>query len=424
MDPSTARDSILTAPPDIWLTSARLTDGSTVDVLTGDGVVRRVVPAGGAATDQHALARAAADGRRTPRVDLTGYLLLAAPAEPHAHLDKSGTWDEIGPGSGELLDAVRAWERWSARREREDIVLRADRTLALLVAHGASAVRTHAAIHPEEEQPSAVSALMELRERWRHRVRVQVVAMLSPRTPDGAAKRAIEAGADLLGGSPHRADDPGAEVRRLFDLAEALEVGLDVHTDESLTPSVHTLPLLADLVLSRGFPFPVTASHCVSLGQLPAPTVGRTAERLARAGIGVVTLPITNLYLQGRGLHPVPRGLTAVGDLLAHGVVVAGGGDNVADPFNPMGRADPLETASLLVTAAHLSVAEAWAAVSDAARRVLGLAPAGPAPGMVADLLAVRASGLAEAIGQATEDRMLFTAGRQVSKVTVRRELY
>ena len=65
-------------------------------------------------------------------------------------------------------------------------------------------------------------------------------------------------------------------------------------------------------------------------------------------------LPQTNLFLQGRD-HPVamPRGLTAIAALREAGALVAAGADNVQDPFNLVGRSDPLETAALLVMAGH-----------------------------------------------------------------------
>ncbi len=58
------------------------------------------------------------------------------------------------------------------------------------------------------------------------------------------------------------------------------------------------------------------------------------------------------------------RGLTAVAALRDAGVPVAAGADNIRDPFNPLGRTDPLETASLLAAAAHLTPAQALAAVT------------------------------------------------------------
>ena len=77
---------------------------------------------------------------------------------------------------------------------------------------------------------------------------------------------------------------------------------------------------------------------------------------MAAAGIAVVALPATNLYLQGREhQQAMPRGVTAVRALREAGVVVAAGADNLQDPFNPLGRACPFETAALMVLTAHLS---------------------------------------------------------------------
>ncbi len=186
-----------------------------------------------------------------------------------------------------------------------------------------------------------------------------------------------------------------AATETLLAIAADLGVGVDLHTDETLDPSANGLAELADIVTSTGFDRPVTASHCVSLGVQTVERQRELAEAVAAAGITVVTLPATNLYLQSRDQQQaMPRGLTAVKALRAAGVVVAAGGDNLQDPFNPLGRACPFETAALMVLAAHLSPAEAWAAVADEARRAAHRPPLAVAPGAPADLLAVRAPSL------------------------------
>src|SRR6202035_5282743 len=134
----------------------------------------------------------------------------------------------------------------------------------------------------------------------------------------------------------------------------------------------------------------VTASHCVSLGVQPAKGQQRTAEAAAAAGITVVALPQTNLYLQGRGHRTaMPRGLTAVPALRAAGVTVAAGGDNLRDPFHPLGRGDALEVAALMVTCGHLDASDALDCVTVAPRVALGLPPVQVAPGSRADLVAL-----------------------------------
>ena len=56
-----------------------------------------------------------------------------------------------------------------------------------------------------------------------------------------------------------------------------------------------------------------------------------------------------------------PRGLTALLALSKAGVNVAAGADNLQDPFNLVGKGDPLETAALMVMAGHYLPAAAYA---------------------------------------------------------------
>jgi cytosine deaminase len=148
----------------------------------------------------------------------------------------------------------------------------------------------------------------------------------------------------------------------------------------------------------------------------------RVAAEVTRAGVGVVTLPQTNLFLQGRDSPTAtPRGLTAIRALLDAGATVAGGGDNVRDPFNTMGRADAFETASLLVTAGHLLPREAVQAVTAGARAVMGLPEVAVRVGSPAELVAVRALSHTEAIAAASQDRVVIHRGRVVSRTRVER---
>jgi cytosine deaminase len=147
-----------------------------------------------------------------------------------------------------------------------------------------------------------------------------------------------------------------------------------------------------------------------------------TAEEVAAAGVAVVALPQTNLFLQGRE-HRVatPRGLTAVRALLAAGATLAAGADNLQDPFNLVGRGDPFETAALMVMAGHLTPEEAWATVTDGSRTALGLAPAGPCVGATADLLAVDAPSLRAAVASAPAGRTVVHHGRIVAAQRLQR---
>ena len=207
-------------------------------------------------------------------------------------------------------------------------------------------------------------------------------------------------------------------------MAHRFGTGIDIHADEQLTPHMLSVQSLARRVQQRPVPGTVTAGHCVSLGTLDQATLSGVLTDLKAGGVGVVTLPITNLYLQGWE-HPswTPRGLTALRGLLDAGIMVAAGGDNIRDPFNPVGRADPLETVALLVVAGHLTLDEAMAAATHGSRAVMGLPPAGTAPGLVADLLAVKGSDLADIVARAPEDRVVFHRGNVVAASRTQRRM-
>jgi cytosine deaminase len=240
-----------------------------------------------------------------------------------------------------------------------------------------------------------------------------------------ALRDAIDLGVDLVGGCPHLEPDGPGSIAHLLHTAGDAGLGVDLHTDETLDPAVLTLRELARQVATSGFERSVTASHCVSLGMQPVDVQAEVAREVADSGISIVPLPQTNLFLQGRD-HPtaMPRGLTAIHALVDAGVVVAAGADNVQDPFNLVGRSDPLETAALLVMAGHVLPDAAYDMVSNNVRRVMGLAPVTFRPGDPADFVAIDAPSIRGAIADAPLDRKVFKNGRLVASSATSRRVH
>ena len=346
-------------------------------------------------------------------LDLSGYLVLPAPAEPHAHLDKALTAERVKVQAGDLGAAIDAWHEHRRTLSVDDIADRAERAARLSLRRGVTAIRTHVDVG-EGIQLRAAEALIDVRERLRGLVDVQVVALSYPLAgAAGAANRALvraamELGVDVVGGAPHIDADPIGHMEVCLELAAEFERPVDLHMDEHTRSSLD-LAELARMV-SEGFRYPVTASHCSSLGMQPAELQDRVAADVAQAGIAVVSCPGTNLHLQAQAERTAkPRGITALHALLDAGVTVAGGGDNVQDFFHPLGCGDPLQTAGLLVLGGQLDIPTAYRLVSEGARAAMGLPVGDPA-----DQLAIRARSLQEALATTTEDRIVFRAGRLV----------
>jgi cytosine/creatinine deaminase len=402
-------------PGDLVLRGVTLADGTEADVgLRGAAIVSVTAP--GVRADEVD----EVDDARV--VDLAGHVLLTAAVETHAHLDKAFLAERLVNRTGDLSGAIDSMVAARPRLTVEDTIERAERAARLLAANGFRAVRSHVDATLDHGLRS-VEALVEVRQRVADVIDVEVVAMSGwpVAGEEGGPQRALlraalAAGADLLGGCPHLDHETRPATEVYIELAGEGGVGLDLHTDETLDPDVDGLSDLASLVTATAFAHPATASHCVSLGTKPPDRQRAVAEAVAAAGVAVVALPATNLYLQGRDHQTaMPRGLTAVRALEAAGVVVAAGGDNFQDPFNPIGRACPFETAALMVLVAHLDPSEAWAYVTERAALATGRPPARIAPGEPADLIAVPARSLREAIATGAPRRRVWRRGVEIT---------
>ena len=382
------------------------------DVLIVDGVISKIATS------------IATPDFDTDVVDLDGYVLSPAAVEPHAHLDKAFLAEAIANPTGDLMGAITAMQSSRHLLTVDTIVERAERAARLMAANGFRFVRTHADLTVEHGLRS-IEALTEVKRRVADVIDVEIVALTGwPVVGRAAAAQrallleAMAAGADLVGGCPHLedADDIATATEYFLEVATDHGVGVDLHTDETLDPEVLGLTHLAEMVLA-GFEHPVTASHCVSLGVQTADRQREIAQRVAEARISVVALPHTNLFLQGRGRAPMPRGLTAVAALRAAGVNVAAGADNLQDPFNPVGRACPFETAGLMIMTSHLLPLDAWSTVTTDAAAATGAPSVELAPGSPGDLVAVRAATVREAIAFGPNDRMVWRRGHTVPSV-------
>ncbi|MFM7746163.1 MAG: amidohydrolase family protein, partial [Actinomycetota bacterium] len=327
-------------------------------------------------------------------IDGDGGLLTESLVETHAHLDKAYLAELIPNPTGDLMGAITAMVANRHVMTVENTIERAERAVYTMVRNGVTTIRTHADV-TEENGLTSVEALLEVRRRTADIVDLQIVALLGwPVTGSRGevhrrlAREAVGMGVDIIGGCPHLDEDALLANAELVDLAGELDVPLDLHADEHTDADRTSLVNLAERVLASGFDRGVTASHCVSLGMQDVDSQRSTAGKLAEARVAVVALPQTNLFLQGRDMQSaMPRGLTAVKHLRDAGVRVAAGSDNLQDPFNPIGRGDPLDAAGLMILTAHLLPDDALASVTSVARAVVGAPVSGPIVGARADLM-------------------------------------
>lgn len=344
---------------------------------------------------------------------------LPALVEPHVHLDKAFSLHLTGPGS-DLAGAVAATTSLRQTTDRAALMARGRRLLESVQCWGVGALRAHVNVDPSVGL-LGVEAALGLREEYRDRLRLQVVAFASRHALPGRVTRelleeAARLGCDALGGSIGTEDDPEPVLEVVFELAEAHGLGVDLHVDEHTEPRCPGLRALISTTLRRGMAGRVVAAHCSALACVEAKERASLVEGLAAAGITVTALPLTNLFLQGRESGRGLRGIAPVRELLQAGVRVICGSDNVQDAFLPYGNGDPLTAAFVLGIAGQLTSdaerAALTAMVTSTAAEALGLVDYGVAPGRRADLVVLECEPPQQPVASLPRRALVVQGGR------------
>ncbi|MGH7775957.1 MAG: amidohydrolase family protein [Candidatus Dormibacterales bacterium] len=355
-------------------------------------------------------------------------LCLPAFIDTHVHLDKALIRPQLREHDGSLAGAITAIHERKRAYTVEDVRARARAAIESGVLTGTTRFRSHVDVDtigglmPLEGVMAAAADCAQIAE-------VRTIAFPQEgilRDPGALAlmEAALEAGADLVGGMPHweRTDEERQEhVRLCFELAERFDRDLDMHVDETDDGSVRTLEMVADEALRRGWQGRVTVGHVCSLAATDEVYAARVIGKCARAGMTVVSNPVTNLVIQGRqdrGL--IRRGTTRVAELRAAGVNVCFGQDCISDGFYPFGRGDMLEVALISAHATHLATHDdllfALEAVTSAPARSWRIGDHAVAPGARADLVLYEAGSWSEALRLQRPPREVWFRGRMVAE--------
>ena len=390
----------------ILFANAQLIDGSIVDIATENGLIAWI----GTPSQSPVVC--------LKTINLDGYVLSTSFVEPHAHLDKAFLADRISNPAGDLMGAIRGLEAVRATITHEDLVERATRAVHLMSKNGVTSIRTHADTTISGGL-SSVHALLEVKRNCAHFMDIQVAMLLewpvtgmAGKEHQALARDAISVGIDVVGGCPHLDPDPRGAVEFFVNLAVESGLPLDLHADENMRPESCDLENLADIVLRDNFSHQMNASHCVALSTRSETDIDRIAAKVSAAGITVTALPQTNLFLQERGVSTnQARAITPIHRLQQAGVIVAAGADNLQDPFNLVGRADPLEIASLLMISTHVTADMAVQMISSDAHQAVHGIKSALTVGQPANFVALPATNLRESIAMGPPDRIVVYGG-------------
>lgn len=355
-------------------------------------------------------------------IDARGAMISPAFVEPHFHLENS-VMPEYVNVSGTLGEAIRIAEEIKDQLTAEDIMRRSTIALKEAILKGVLWMRDHTDVD-EVAKLDLLKAVLAVREKFKDVIDLQIVAFPQFGLADNPESvdlmwQAMEAGADLVGGVPHREKDMDKAVKQIelaFEIAQANDADIDMHVDETDDPYWHTLELLAEKTIESGYQGRVTAAHVCAMAAWDEALFQRILPKLVEAQINICTNTPVNLVIQGRNSgHPMRRGIPRVKDLLEAGVNVTCGQDDLQNMFYPFGDMDRLSVANFVAHAAHMSspseIQDAFEMTTYKAAKVLRLDDYGLEVGARANLVLFDADSAADALRRQPERLFVIREG-------------
>jgi cytosine/creatinine deaminase len=354
--------------------------------------------------------------------DAGGRLACAGLIETHIHLDKSRIIDRCPLPEGRRVNPVTTVAPLKPAMSVEDIHARAEATLKECLVNGTTRMRTQVEIDPAIGL-RGYEALKALADAYSWAIDIELCVF----PQDGLTNypgteellvAALKDGARVLGGAPRYDSDPGAQIERIFALAREFDTEIDIHLDVGDSTEHMDIRKVLELTERYRRGGRVTVDHMAKLSLMPPAESAAMARRLADAGIAVIVLPATDLYLMGRDRdHDVRRGVADANHLHEHGVTCALSSNNILNPATPYGDCSLIRIANLhanilqIVGAPRLR--DLFLMLSEHSARLLKLADYGLEIGKPADIVVIDAATPEQAVAEIRPPLAVWKHGRR-----------
>src|SRR5687768_15600101 len=288
-------------------------------------------------------------------IDSQGNMVTESFVNPHLHLckvytlqmmDEEALMSYNAEGMGKAMTTIELAARIKEKYDEAWIIKNVRKALAQAAIYGNTHIRAFADVD-SKARLEGVKALIRARDEFKGIVEIQVCAFAQDgwvREPgvDTLMRQAMELGTDVVGGIPwieYTEADVQQHVRESFDLAQEFNKDVSMLVDDAGDPGLRSLEAMAVETIRRGWQGRALAHHARAMALYPQPYFQKVAALLKQAKMAVVSDPHTG------PLH------ARVKELLAEGVNVCLGQDDISDAYYPFGRNNLLEVAFL---AAHL----------------------------------------------------------------------
>lgn len=322
-------------------------------------------------------------------IDAGGRVVLPTLIESHLHPDKAFLEERMPNKSGTLEEAIKNTSELKRKYTYDDVYERSERVIRMCIKNGTTIIRAHPDVDPYEKT-LGVKVLIDLKEKYKEVIDMQIVAFPQEgfiRHPEvyEMMEESIKMGADVVGGCPYsenNIEDTVKQLEKVFDLAQKYDLPIDMHADFGTNvddPQNNVIEIICDMTIERGYQGRVSLGHVTTLGSLEPEVAGTIFEKIKKAGITIIPLPATDLFMNG-GDRPkdMPRGMAPVKRMLEHDVNVVTSTNNIRNAFTPFSNGNLITIGYLLQVSQQMGSAKQRKAVVDMitynAARGLGIA--------------------------------------------------
>ena len=354
--------------------------------------------------------------------DLGGRLVSPGFVESHIHLDKSCILERCEAERGDIEEAIREVARVKTAFTPEDVNARARRTLEKCILNGTTHLRTHLEVDPVIGL-RGLKGVLPLIEDYRWAIDIEICifpqeGLLNNPGTDELMIEALESGGKVVGAAPYTDSDPHGQIDRVFEMARAFDIDIDMHLDFGPDPDDLDLLHVCQRTEEYGYGGRVAIGHVTKLSAAAPDLFDKAARRMADAGVALTVLPATDLYLMGRHMdHSVMRGVTACHKLLHAGVNCSLSTNNVLNPFTPFGDCSLVRMANLYANVAQVGagtdILECFKMVTSRSAALMNLKDYGLAVGKAADLVVLDCEDPRTAVAELAPVLMAFKRGRR-----------
>eukprot|EP01135_Chromosphaera_perkinsii_P009566 Nk52_evm16s1810 gene=Nk52_evmTU16s1810 len=397
------------------------------DILANDGRIVEICESG-----SNALAGLLSPICRT--LDAKGGLVVPGLIDSHLHLDKALILERHPAITKTIAEALQVTTKLKNEFTVEDIRSRAQIVIEKEISFGTAVIRSHVEVDPFVGFNGLV-ALLDLREKYKWGITLQ----LSVFAQEGITNipeqremmiRAREMGGDLVGSAPYCDPNPGKNIKIVFDIAQQFNCDVDFHLDFIDDSSPMLLSKVAEETIERGWQGRVSLGHMTKLASLSPRELEENCILLAKAGISVLGLPASDMYMMARkDTHNVRRGIAPLERMCQLGVNVAIATNNLQNLFTPFGDGDILKICYLAAVALQLGTPESHKICLEMATvnaaKALSVGNYGIDKGNEASLVVFETvKSVSELIGAFPMQRVVVRRGQMISNLRLERRLH